>query len=142
LPSSEFVIADRGDRQPSSTAIRWWAHRETSPTENGLAPIRSPAATKIVFLVALAQLHDQRRHVFGAARRTVIFLVLSSGSAILIPPGGGRRLPWKSLIARIRRSIGAQPARPRPGQSQHQKQRAREGWQERRSHDSIIEHPA
>src|SRR3982074_281337 len=38
---------------------------------------------------------------------TAIFLVLSSGSAILIPPSGGRRLPWKSLIARIRKSTGA-----------------------------------
>ena len=34
---------------------------------NGLAPIRSPAATKIVLLVPVAKLLDQRRHVFGAA---------------------------------------------------------------------------
>src|SRR4051812_43327273 len=38
---------------------------------------------------------------------TTVFLVLSSGSAIRMPPGGGRRLPWKSLIARIRSSTGA-----------------------------------
>ena len=38
---------------------------------------------------------------------TTIFLVLSSGSAIRMPPGGGRRLPWRSLMARMRNSTGA-----------------------------------
>ena len=58
-------------------------------------------------VVAVTQLLDQCRHVLGAAGRDRIFLVLSLGSAILMPPGGGIRLPWKSLMARMRKLTGA-----------------------------------
>ena len=39
-------------------------------------------------------------------RGAILIGVVAAGSAILIPPGGGSRLPWKSLIARTRTSIG------------------------------------
>ena len=52
---------------------------------NGLAPIRSPAATKMVWLVILAELVDQRRHVFAGlppARHHDLFgLVVGIGDA-------------------------------------------------------------
>ena len=38
---------------------------------------------------------------------TVIFFAWSAGSAMRMPPGGGLRLPWKSLTARMPSLTGA-----------------------------------
>src|ERR1700729_30234 len=74
---------------------------------NGLAPIRSPAATKIVFLWPSPSCLTREAICSEPPAGTVIFLVLSVGSAILIPPDDARRYPWKSLIARMRKSTVA-----------------------------------
>ena len=126
----------RQSRAPSSTSIRWSARRGTSPTESGLAPIRSPAATKIVLLWPSRSCLTSVAMCSAPPAATVIFLVLSSGSAIPIPPGGGRRLPWKSLMARIRRldrrglSCGARGRVKRDRQ-----RRGRKDLTKRMSHD-------
>src|SRR5580693_10366731 len=71
---------------------------------NGLAPIKSPAATKMLFLWPSRSCRTSVAMYSEPPAGTIIFLALSPGSVIRMPPGGGRRLPWKSLIARIRRS--------------------------------------
>ena len=58
---------------------------------NGLAPIKSPAATKIVFLCPSRSWPTSVVMCSAPPAATVIFFVMSSGSAIVIPPGGGRR---------------------------------------------------
>ena len=64
------------------------------PESSGLAPIRSPAATKTELGWPGTQLLDQRRHRLRPsqpARRSSA--AGCSGSGILMPPGGGSRFP-------------------------------------------------
>ena len=63
--------------------------------KNGLAPIRSPAATKIVFLCPSRSWPTSVAMCSAPPAGTVIFFVLSSGSAIVIPPGEGAQVAVK-----------------------------------------------
>jgi hypothetical protein len=87
----EFVVADRGIFKPIIDSASMLGSSWNIADKNGLAPIRSPAATKIVFLCPSRSWPTSVAICSAPPAGTVIFLVLSSGSAIVIPPGGGRR---------------------------------------------------
>ena len=81
-----------------------------SADSSGLAPIRSPAATKMWFGFLASQLRPPRWP--GARRRrqrTLTVLPGSRGSLMRMPPCGGFRLPWKSLMAS---DLDASPGSP------------------------------
>ena len=59
--------------------------------KNGLAPIRSPAATKIVFLWPSRSSFSSVAIRSEPPAGTMVFFVLSSGLAMAMPPGGGCR---------------------------------------------------
>ena len=64
-----------------------------SADSNGLAPIRSPAATNTLFFLFARSCLTSVAMCSAPPAETAIFLVLSCGSAMEMPPGGGRRLP-------------------------------------------------
>ena len=134
----------RPSRAPSSTAIRWWARRETSPTGTGWRRSGRRRRRRSCCCRPSRSCLTSVAMCSAPPAGTVIFLVLSSGSAILMPPGGGSRLPWKSLIARMRSSTGALCAACAAAtwaeRDQPASQRAREGsGRSGCSHDFTIE---
>jgi len=139
----EFVIADRGYLQPhhrqrfdGGLIVKHRRQKRAGADQvSGRDKNRVPGS--------LAELLDQRRHVFGAARRHIDLpgVVVGIGDP---DPARRRQKIAVEIVDRENPQIDRRRSlrgRAR-GRSQHQKQRAREGWQKRRSHDFMIERPA
>ena len=113
----EFVIADRGDRKPHHRQRFDGGFVVEHRRQQGARADQVAGGDEDRVLVVLAQLLDQRRHVLGAAGRHRDLFGLVGGIGDPDSAGGGRRLPWKSLMARIRKSIapGVSAAEPEAG---------------------------
>ena len=72
-----------------------------SADSSGVAPIRSPAATKMWFGFFARNSATAVARCSAPPAGTLIVFVGSAGSLMRMPPCGAFRLPWKSLIARI-----------------------------------------
>ena len=72
-----------------------------SADSSGLAPIRSPAATKMWFGFLARSPATAVARCSEPPAGTSMVLPASAGSLMRMPPRGGFKLPWKSLMARI-----------------------------------------
>ena len=82
--------------RPSDSIVGSSRNRAES---SGVAPIKSPAATKMWFGFLARNCATAVARCSLPPAGTSMVLVASAGSLMRMPPRGGLRLPWKSLIA-------------------------------------------
>ena len=114
----EFVVADRGNVEPHHRQRfdRRFVVEHRRQKWAGADQVSGRDKDRV--LVVLAQLLDQRRHVLGAAGRHRDLFGLVVGIGNPDAAGGGTKVPWKSLIAKILKSTDAACAMAREAGSE------------------------